>query len=165
LHCSTRKRHGLPPQPFFFFENVFKHVILKDYGQIISAIYSGKAVAASIFFHFGPNAIYKYGASDAAHHDLRPNNLLMWEAIRWYRDRGFETLNLGRTEVENYGLLRYKRAWGAAESSFSYYRFDFNKSAFVRNRSRSADFYSRFCPLVPTSISRIIGTLFYKHAG
>jgi hypothetical protein len=163
LHCATRKRHGLPPQPFSFFRNIFSHVISKGYGIIVSASHSERVVAASIFFHFGRRAIYKYGASDMRCQSLRPNNLIMWEAIKWYRNRDFENLNFGRTELENSGLLQYKRMWGAAESSLMYYRYDLRKETFLQNRPKGGDFQKRLFTQLPSSVLRIIGSLAYKH--
>ena len=32
LNCITRKLHGLPPQPWFFFKNVYKHAISCEKG-------------------------------------------------------------------------------------------------------------------------------------
>jgi len=57
----------------------------------------------------------KYGASEKAYHHLRPNNLIMWEAIKWCAQNGFKTFSLGRTEPENEGLLQFKQGWGTTE--------------------------------------------------
>ncbi|MDP2643541.1 MAG: peptidoglycan bridge formation glycyltransferase FemA/FemB family protein, partial [Desulfobacterales bacterium] len=27
LHCKTRQHHGLPPQPFHFFKNIYEHIL------------------------------------------------------------------------------------------------------------------------------------------
>jgi len=164
LNCMTRRRHGLPPQPFFFFKNVFDFVISKGYGIVVSAFYTNNLVAASVFFHFGKNAIYKYGASNMKYQNLRPNNLIMWEAIKWYRNQGYETLNFGRTEVDNQGLLHFKRLWGAIESPLKYYRYDFKKKVYLQNHPR-IDFRNKILAWTPASILRIFGRLFYKHVG
>lgn len=165
LNCITRKRHGLPPQPFIFFKNVYEYILSRDLGQVISAYHAGKVIAASIFFHFGTEALFKYGASEMEHQGLRPNNLLMWEALKWYNDREFETLSLGRTELDNRGLLRYKRAWGAKESVLEYFRYDVGEKAYlVKHRVRGE--LSRFLlARTPIGILRTIGRLLYRHVG
>jgi len=165
LNCLTRKRHGLPPQPFAFFKSVFNNIISRDFGFIVSAFHSGKIIGSSIFFHFNSQAIYKYGASTMKYQHLRPNNLIMWDAIRWCRDRGFESLNLGRTEVENIGLLRYKRMWGASERALNYYRYDIRKNGYVSCLRRKDDFVKRFFPYLPVPILRFIGKIIYRHVG
>jgi hypothetical protein len=164
LNCMTRRRHGLPPQPFFFFKNVFDFVISKGYGIVFSAFHSNNVVAASVFFHFGKNAIYKYGASNMKYQNLRPSNLLMWEAIKWYRNEGYENLNFGRTEVDNQGLLQFKRLWGTIESPLKYYRYNCRKKTYLQNRT-GIDFRSKMLAWIPTGLFRIFGRLFYKHIG
>jgi hypothetical protein len=164
LNCMTRKRHGLPPQPFLFFKNVFDFVISKGYGIVVSAIHSNCIIAASVFFHFGTTGIFKYGASDIRHQNLRPNNLLMWESIRWYRNQGYETLNFGRTEFDNHGLLRFKRLWGAIESPLKYYRYDCKKKIYLQNR-QGTEFPKKIFLRTPVGILRLLGKISYKHIG
>ena len=164
LNSLTRKRHGLPPQPRRFFEKVFEHILSAGHGLVISARHGNGVIASSIYFHFGKRAMFKYGASDSAFLYLRPNNLIMWEAIRWYRDHGFETLSLGRTELDNPGLLRYKRSWGADERLIKYYRYDIKKGVFVTNKAGrmiSKQILSR----APVAVLRIVGQLLYRHMG
>lgn len=163
LNNLTRKRHGLPPQPARFFESFYKHVLLPGHGLIVSAIHHQKVIASSIYCQFGKRAVFKYGASELGYLHLRPNNLIMWEAMRWYRDRNFEIMNLGRTELDNPGLLRYKRAWGAQERLVRYYRFDIEKSKFLTLRSEEA--YRRIFSRMPIGILRIIGRIGYRHMG
>ena len=164
LHCRTRKHHGLPPQPYSFFQNIRKHVFSKGFGIIVSASLSEKVVASSIFFHFGTNAVFKYSASDMRYLSHRPNNLVMWEAIKWYKGRGAKSLNLGRTEADNHGLRRFKRSWGAAESVLNYYIYDLGRVAFSRTPLRG-DHPKKLFSMAPVAVLRLLGRLLYKHAG
>ena len=165
LNCITRKRHGLPPQPFSFFNKVFEHVISKDHGMVASAVHSGRVIASSVFCHFGKSAIYKYGASDVAHQDLRANNLVMWEAIKWCREKGLETFSLGRTEPENEGLLQFKRGWGAEEGQLRYYKYDLKKNSFQTGSIGVKGFYNQMFSVTPLSVLRCVGAAMYKHLG
>lgn len=164
LHCRTRKRHGLPPQPFSFFRNIREHILAEGLGILVSAFYSGNVIASSVFFHFGPTAIFKYGASDPRFLSHRPNNLVLWEAIKWYKARGLKALSLGRTEPDNPGLLRFKRAWGAAESGLRYYRYNFQRDVFSQsplygNQPRA------LLSKVPLCVLRLMGRVLYRHIG
>lgn len=165
LNCLTRKRHGLPPQPFVFFRNVFDHIISKSSGIIVSAFHFDKLVAAAVFFHFGDKAIYKYGASDLAHQRFRPNNLLMWEAMKWYKSHGLKSLNLGKTEEDNQGLLRFKRLWGGQEKMIEYHRYDLINSAFVQRALKMHPFLKNIFTHMPVPALRLAGRWLYKHAG
>ena len=163
LNCITRKKHGLPPQPYYFFKNFFDHVISKDNGIAVLAFYNSHTIAAGIYCHMGEKALYKWGASDPHYQHLRANNLVMWEAIKWYADKGFESIDFGRTELSNKGLLQFKRGWGATEQMINYYKYDFNKDAFVRNRSK-VDLLVPIFKRLPSSLLRMIGNAFYRYA-
>lgn len=164
LNYLTRKRHGLPPQPYNFYKNVYDHALSKDLGIIATASYANRIIAASVFFHFGFHAIFKYGASDPNYQNLRPSNLIMWEVMKWYRDRGFRWMSLGRTELDNPGLLQFKRSWGSIEKSLYYYQYNLKKRAYIRS-TRINNFSKYIFGRIPISMLRIIGRLFYKHFG
>lgn len=164
LNCMTRKRHGLPPQPFRFFENIYKHVISDKKGFTSIAIFKKKIIAGAVFFQFNKDAIFKYGASDMNYSRLRPNNLVMWEAIRWYINHGFENLSFGLTYLENQGLLQFKRSWGTTENLINHYKFDHKKSTFVRDEFRAKLSYPFFRNM-PAPLLNLTGALIYKHFG
>lgn len=165
LHCLTRKRHGLPPQPYSFFKNIYKYIIAKDYGFTIIATYNNRPVAAAIYFYFGNEAIYKYGASDFEHQSLRANNLVMWEAIRWFARKGFKNFSFGRTEFINEGLRRFKLGWGVNENTIQYFKFDYKKNAFVKESNLLSFPPHYLTKKLPIPILRTVGTMVYKHMG
>lgn len=164
LHCLTRKRHGLPPQSLRFFKNIYKHIITKGYGKIVSAYIGEKAIASAVYLDFGNQVIYKFGASNINYQHLRPNNLVMWEAIRYFADQGFHTLHLGKTEIQNHGLKRFKKSWGAEEAICNYYKFQFQKNSFVTEKSRENGWYNFVFNKTPVNVLRLIGAIIYKHA-
>jgi lipid II:glycine glycyltransferase (peptidoglycan interpeptide bridge formation enzyme) len=164
LNCMTRKEHGLPPQPLSFFRKIFDHIIAPQHGFVALAVYQAKPVAGAVYFHHAGNAIYKYGASDRKYQKLRPNNLVMWEAIKWYCRNGYKTFSFGRTESENQGLLQFKRGWGTEEKIINYYKYDFAKDVFVRANNTFKSSYNLF-KIMPLPFLRLTGNLFYRHVG
>jgi len=165
LNCLTRKEHGLPPQPFEFFKNIYQHVFLKGFGSVILASYQGKSIAGSVFFHFGRKALFKYGASDYAYQALRGNNLVMWEAIRAYAEKGYQTLCFGRTDLESQGLLQYKAGWGTTRHLIRYYYYDFRKESFVSAPARVNELHKKILKEMPILLLKKIGNAFYRYAG
>jgi hypothetical protein len=165
LNCMTRKNHGLPPQPLHFFKKVFEYIISSKSGLVVLASFGGRYIAGALFFHFGDSAIFKYGASDNRYRHLRANNLVMWEAIRWYVQNDYKSLFFGRTDFDNQGLIQFKSGWGATEQEINYYRYDFKKEAFVSGSSRVTGFHNKIFRNIPISILTKIGALVYKHAG
>jgi hypothetical protein len=165
LNCITRRRHGLPPQPFNFFKKIYDHVISKKNGFVVLTSFEKRHVASAVYFHFGRRAIYKYSASDENYQDKRPNNLVMWEAIKWYAENEFESLSFGRTQPENEGLKQFKRGWGANEDVMEYYKYDLTKGKFVTDQAKARRIYHECFHGMPFPLLRMIGTLIYKHIG
>jgi len=164
LNCLTRKDHGLPPQPYHFFEKIYENIISQKKGFVVLAYYQNKPVAGAVYFHFNGQAIYKYGASDKRFQHLRPNNLVMWEAIKWYAQNGFKSFSFGRTEPENTGLLQFKRGWGTTEEKINYYKYNIKENTFIKERSKVKSSYKLF-KIMPVPILRFTGTLLYRHIG
>ena len=59
LHCGTRRRHGLPPQPWRFFLNIQRHLLGLGKGFIAIARLEGRPLAAAVFLTDGRQALYK----------------------------------------------------------------------------------------------------------
>lgn len=163
LHCLTRQKHGLPPQPYTFFENILKWIIKPGLGFLVIARSSGKPIAGAVFFHFKGKAIYKFGASDPVAEGMRPNNFVMWRGINELCSAHCETLDFGRTSLDNTGLRRYKMSWGAIECVKSYVKWNFSKSAFVSDRDNAAGWHTGLFRLLPRDLSKLIGRLLYPH--
>jgi lipid II:glycine glycyltransferase (peptidoglycan interpeptide bridge formation enzyme) len=166
LHCITRRKHGLPPQPERFFGNIHAYVLEQGLGVVALARFGGRTVAGAVYVRLGKRALYKYGASDGAYHYLRANNMVMWEAIKWFAGRGFESLCLGRTEPGNRGLMQYKSGWGARKRIIKYYRYDTSRNVFLSDSSNPAyGVHNAVLTRMPVAVLRPLGKLLYKHVG
>src|SRR6185436_2715243 len=104
LHCQTRQKHGVPPQPLSFFQNLHHCFMLNGSGIVVVAWHGSIPIAAAVFIDDKRHAVYKFSASNHAFLSLRGNNLALWEGIRWYADRKFASMHFGRTSVGNEGL-------------------------------------------------------------
>lgn len=163
LHCQTRRRHGLPPQPFRFFANIAKYVLEKGQGFVATALKGSQPLAAFVFFHDHKQALYKFGASDEAFQHLRPNNFLMWEAIKHCATQGFRELHLGRTSLSNVGLRRFKSGFGAVEEKMEYFKFDFGQESFVADVDRAESWVNGLFRCLPLPCLRYAGRLLYPN--
>jgi hypothetical protein len=163
LHCRTRRRHGLPPQPHRFFQAITRHVLAAGHGLILTARLHGRLVAGAIFFHHRDTAIYKFGASDPAFHALRPNNLLLWQAMTHYLARGCRTLHLGRTSLANPGLRRFKLSFAAREHRLEYCRYWYAARRFVSGTDRTRTWANHVFRLLPMPCLRFLGARLYPH--
>jgi hypothetical protein len=163
LHCQTRKRLGVPPQPISFFTRIYTQVLSRGFGNLLLAFQGKRLLAGAIFFHFGKSSLYKFGASDYAFQDLRANNLLIWSAIQLYQREGFEVLSLGRTDMEDTGLRRFKNSWSPAESLLAYHTYNLQHEAFETERPQGVSISRPVCRRLPISILKWAGTILYKY--
>ena len=165
LNCLTRKRHGLPPQPLHFFRKIFEHLIAKKSGVVVEVVYHNRVIAAAVCLEFSRNVIMKYAAYDYAYQSVRPNNLLVWETIRWYADHGFKILSFGRSDLKNEGLRRFKNAWNLVEEVVRYYKFDLKRNQLIADSHPWIDWSPRVMKNVPIPVLRMFGNVLYKHMG
>jgi hypothetical protein len=163
LHCRTRQRHGLPPQPFRFFENLQRHVLAAGHGTVVLGWHNDTLVAGSVFLHFGGNACYKFGASDDRFQQLRGNNLVMWGGIQYCKKAGCRVLDFGRTSRDNEGLRRFKLNFGTVEQEVHYVRVGLSRMASLPLADRSEGPMTHVFRYVPRGIARCLGSVLYPH--
>jgi lipid II:glycine glycyltransferase (peptidoglycan interpeptide bridge formation enzyme) len=163
LHCKTRKKHGLPPQPLAFFRKIYDHILAKGLGVVMVARWKKIPVAGAVFFDAGTSVIYKFGASDQAFQSLRGNNLIFWEAIRWFSKRGAKRMDLGRTSTAEEGLRQFKLGWNAGEKTINYFRFCLGRERFVTVPDEAFGWHNCAFRKMPVLASRLIGQVLYRH--
>jgi hypothetical protein len=163
LHVQTRRRHGLPAQPASFFLNIYEHIIKPGLGFIVLARRGSRPIAAAVFFRFGKNAVYKYGASDKRFQEFRANNLVMWQGIQLLARTGVEKLHFGRTNCENDGLRRFKLSWNTQEETIDYFRVDPSGRPCLTPIRRDAGLHKRIFGRLPLVFNRLAGSILYPH--
>ncbi len=164
LNALTRKKHGVPPQPDKFFFSLHQRLLSAGHGFISLALLKDRVIAASLFLHYKRCLHYKYSASDESYLEHSPNHLIVWDAIRWACAQGFSELDFGRSDADNEGLLRYKRAWGAVESDISYHHL---ADAGPRTTGLTSGALEHVKPILrrmPVPALKFIGRMLYEHA-
>jgi CelD/BcsL family acetyltransferase involved in cellulose biosynthesis len=159
MHMATRRRQGMPTQPRRF---ILKFAELFDarLGFVLLARHQERDIAGAVFLTAGGTLTYKYGASRRRDLGLRPNNLLFMEAIRWGCENGQRTLDFGRTDLDNEGLLAFKRSWGADESPLSYTYLGPRKPDTTGGLPRRA--MSAAIRHSPPTFGRLVGEALYR---
>ena len=165
LHCLTRNRHGVPPQPMAFFRNLWERIVNCGMGSVLLARVGRKTVAGAVFLRWGETALFKFGASDCFWHRVRPNNLLLWEAFKHYAHLGCRWISLGRTAKEDAGLRRFKLSWGAREREIRYFRFDLRHGRFIGRGEKWGAWGRKLIRRLPIPIARVVGKFAYRHVG
>ena len=92
--------------------------------------------------------------------------MIMWEAIKWYANNGYENFCFGRTDMENIGLRQFKQGWGTKEYRIKYFRYDLNSDSLIKDNAENMDVMRRVVfSKMPIPILRILGALLYRHFG
>jgi CelD/BcsL family acetyltransferase involved in cellulose biosynthesis len=162
LHVDTRRRLGTPVQPRRFFDLLWERVLRADLGHVLLAYKDSVPVAGAVFLTWNRTVTYKYSASDPAHWQLRPNNLLLWTAIRSACEQGYGIFDFGRTDLSTPGLRAFKRGWGTTEEPLVYSAISDRPPSTASGRA--ARWRERLIQLSPPWACRILGELFYRYA-
>lgn len=165
LNVLTRKKHGLPPQPDYFFINLWNYVLRKDMGDIFLVSTKSNIIAGAVFLRIGEKVIYKYGASDESFQKMKPNNMLMWEAIKFYSNNSYKNFSFGKTELENEGLRKFKLSWGTNERNLNAYFFDVKNEQFIKSETKTTGMHNTIFKKMPLGLLKAIGNLTYKYIG
>ncbi len=123
MHLKVRKyKYGLLAQPYSFFQNIWRHFVEVQHGFLLLAIHEDKIVAGDFFLDWKDTLYYKFNASLPGDLPYRPNDLLIWEGVRHAKERGFTSLDFGLSDIDQEGLIRYKRKFGTEEKTISFLR-------------------------------------------
>lgn len=164
LLCRTRKRHGIPPQPFSFFCNLHRSFLRPGCGEVALARVNGEPAAGIIFLRRAGQVIYKYAASDERLQQYRASNLVLWRAIQHYIRCGALYLDFGRTSLHNHGLQRFKLAWGTEERRIGYLRYKLAARTFATVDDPASTWHTRVIRKLPTLVGQFLGHFLYRHA-
>lgn len=162
LVAITRRRHRSVPQPRLWFRN-----LMANFGsnlEIRIARKDGLAIGALFTLTHNKTVIYKYGCSDERFHNLGVMPFLFWHLIQESKAAGFLQLDLGRTDTDNAGLIRFKDQFGTARQSITYFRQPTlpSEKSVVKAWMPLA---GRLFAVLPDSMSSRLGNVLYRHVG
>jgi CelD/BcsL family acetyltransferase involved in cellulose biosynthesis len=164
MHCHVRKsKYRLLPQPFAFFEQLHASFEKNDGLTILIAEIDGAPVAGTLFLECGGTLYYKFNAS--VEREGCPNDLLVWEGIRIGQRRGLKLLDFGASDLDQPGLLRYKRKFATIEQRIV--RLQYNPAGYLDRRASAANAalksltYWLTDPCVPDRVTQAAGNDFY----
>ena len=160
LLIATRRRHGLPAQPIEWFRNLIASLGNKLTIRVASK--DGRAIASILTLRFKHHLVYKYGCSDQRSHKLGGVQLLLWRAIQDAKDDQLWTLDLGRSDADNAGLIAFKNRWGAAPAPLSYWRLSRMASG---ERTKVKSLGRRLCSHAPQPVVSAAGKILYRYMG
>src|ERR1035441_4599930 len=161
LLVTTRRRQYLPPQPLAWFRG-----LVAAFGDDIKIRVASKGdvpVASILTLSHKKSMVYKYGGSIASLNKLGGMAFLFWKTIQEAKDEGIEELDLGRSNIDNEGLIAFKEHWRAARTTLSYWRYP--RGPLVPQSAWRQTLLRHFVQSAPDFALVAAGSLLYKHIG
>lgn len=90
LHAATGRRHEFEPLPPAYFAQLWRLFAPEGHLVLFIAEFDGQAVAAELDLAFGDTLVSKRAGWSGTHAKLHPNELLVWTAMAWARERGLK---------------------------------------------------------------------------
>jgi hypothetical protein len=87
------------------------------------AVHNNEVIGGVLFLEWQGTLYYKFNASNPDSIALRPNDLVVWEGIRYGQRRGLHFLDFGLSDWDQEGLLQYKRKFATKEKTISLLRY------------------------------------------
>ncbi len=163
LHMRLRKnKYRLFPQPYRFFDYIWQEYMERDQGVLLGAHdKQGHFIGGTIFLICNDTLYYKFNTSDLNYLKLRPNNILLWEGIKFAKGRNLKFVDLGSSGCQQEGLIRFKNHAGAACRDITHLGFTPPGYKFSRKIILSAT--TKFCtlPMMPNFVLRLGSNLIY----
>lgn len=158
---ETRRRLGSPVQPKRFFRLLWDRIINQGLGFTLLAYKDQTLIAGVVVLHYNTTVIAKYSASDPRYWNLRANNLLYWEAIKWGCEHGFQWFDWGRTDLYNKNLRAFKNGWASMEETLEYSVI--SKVPLRPSNARAQKILGIVIRHAPSLLCRVVGELLYRH--
>jgi hypothetical protein len=163
LLMITRRRHRLLPQPRAWFRNLVD--CMSPNVEIRLARKDGVPIAAVLTLIHRRTVVYKYGCSDERYHHLGGMPLLFWRVIEESNNARAEQLDLGRTDLDNRGLMEFKDRFGGTRTRLTYLRYPGVAAGKGGVAFSSLPFARSLFSVLPDTLSSRMGRLLYRHMG
>ena len=166
MHANLRKtKYRMFAQPFSFFENIHAAFSSGDRLLVLLAEQDGMAIAGILFLIHEGTLYYKFNASTET--ALRPNDLLVWTGMKIGRQSGLSRFDFGVSDIEQPGLVRFKRKFATEERTVTYTTWmppdHHDRRADEAGRLLGQITDALTSPDVDSSVTRSVGDIVYRH--
>jgi CelD/BcsL family acetyltransferase involved in cellulose biosynthesis len=165
LYLMTRRRLGLPTQPYSFFQAIWDVYFPSGMLELLIAEHEERPIAGLINFKFKDRVSAEFAASDAAALHMSPNHLLFWETIRMACRDGFKIFDFGRTNPTNHDLMDFKRRWGSEVIELAHFYYPKEVCEKINGKENTLKFKlaKTMCIKSPDSMFEPLGKFLYRH--
>ena len=108
IYYSTMDRTDAEDEYYFskqFFADLNR---MKDNVMYFYTVYEGKIISAELVIYGKENCYSYLGGTDREYFDVRPNDFLKYEIIKWAKNKGLKNFVLGGGYGSDDGIFQYK---------------------------------------------------------
>ncbi len=108
IYCSTMDRSNAEEE-YYFSEDFYSLLNeMKDNIMYFHVFYEGRVISTELVIYGAENAYSYLGGTNREYFDLRPNDFLKYEIIKWAKEKGLKNFVLGGGYGFDDGIFRYK---------------------------------------------------------
>jgi CelD/BcsL family acetyltransferase involved in cellulose biosynthesis len=165
LFSNLRLKHGVPPQPYAFFRNLWDH-LWPEHLHLHVATFEGRHVASLMMLGFGTALYAGYIGSDPAYRSHRVHQMLLWKAMERGCLKGYKTFDFLRTPRNAQTLRYFKERWNAYEMDLEYL-YHPRVAGTVSTIEETAKYRVMTATLkrAPKSVGKALGRAIFRHLG
>ena len=169
LHLGIRKyKYHLVAQPYRFFEEIWEQFLSKYNGALMLAEYKNEFIGGVLFLEWGGKLFYKFNASNPDYLTFRPNDLVIWEGIKYGKLKRLKVLDFGISDWDQEGLVRYKRKYASEEKTVSFLRYSPKGWQLPDYASQIGQLFPKLTDLfteesVPDHVTEKAGDILYRY--
>lgn len=121
LHSASWTRTGLSPHPSSYFDDMWNTLSPINAVKFFFVEKDGERIAAIILHLYKKSVFYWGGCSKEGTLSWRPNNFILWQAIRWAKTNGYEYFEIGQFypapfgNEKEYNVGKFKVQFGKDE--------------------------------------------------
>lgn len=165
LFVGNRLKHGVPPAPFEFFENLWSS-LGPEMRILFLATVEDEPVATVLALAHKKTMAEAYLGADPGYLSYKVNQMVIWKGIEWACLNGYEKWDFLRTPRANKGLRFFKAKWGGNEVDLDYlYYPEVKGSAGTVEESAKYRLMTTVLKRSPAFVGKALGKMFYRHLG
>jgi hypothetical protein len=117
IYLNSMERLEGTPKPF----SLLRELQLSEIAKLSLAEYDGKIIAGLLYLFFNRTLTLWVGASSLEYREVRPNNAIFHQVIKWACEVGYDYVDFGASPPGNEGLVAFKEEWRAKPFHFESY--------------------------------------------
>jgi CelD/BcsL family acetyltransferase involved in cellulose biosynthesis len=165
LHLGVRKhKYGMLAQPYRLFEALWEQFLTEDLGALVLGFDGSSVVGGCLLLEAGDTLYYKYAASHPDYRSMGVSHGAVVAAMEAGLSKGLAELDLGRSDLDQPGLVDFKRRFGATAAGLQRFR---SKDQLFREASEMDGLLTDITelmtqPTVPDHITEQAGDRLYR---